>query len=397
MSGDVKNPLLPGGSLLSAYLDRQLMMWSDRGGASRHIGDSWAGHCSAWLTGAVGAQWPVPNGQPFAVSDILRLDDIPEISREANQYQLENPDFLIIGSRSDAPDTALVEAVDAKFAADRIKPSQVSTQIVENLLSIPDEGVTQGYLQRTLDERGYDRHAISNGSFMCPDSILTEFLLKRASRQRDNPASSAEIIRIEPSPQTMFQGVAAAALIGQLARLDRLPVSPRENLLSMVYYFRVASACVYLWTEQHAPLFTAQDPDPPEIGVVSAEITLRSKAGKSAYRLMLDLVDEAEVVRDARQSIANVASLPLRMSEIRGMLQQAGLDEEQSKTALRHLRRDLELEFRHRLFNQIGEISADDPRALTVILDEVALTARELRPEMHNFATQLVAGLNAHR
>ena len=392
MTEDVKSLRLPGGSLLSAYLDRQLMMWSDRGGASRHIGDQWAAHCSRWLSGAVDADWPVPHGQPFIISDILRLDDIPGVSREANQYHLENPDFLIVGSRPDEPTTALVEAVDAKFAADRIKPSQVSAQVVENLLTIPREGMTRLLLQNTLDARGFDRYVISDGSFMCPDSALTEFLLKRASRQRANPSSSAEIIRIEPSPGVMFDGVTAGKLIGQLARQDRLPVSPRENLLSTIYYFRVASACVYLYTEQHAPLFTVNDTESPEIGLVSAELTLRAMPEYSAYRLMLDLVDEAEVVREARQSLANVASLPLRMTEIRGLLQNAGLDEESGKIALRNVRRDLELEFRRRLFEDVGEIGADDPRALSDILDEVARAARELRADIHRYATYLVAG-----
>lgn len=394
MTEDAKSPHLPGGSLLSAYLDRQLMAWSDRGGASRYIGDGWAAHCSRWLSGAVGAEWPVPHGQPFVVSDILRLDDIPGVSSEANHYHLENPDFLIVGSRPDEPATALVEAVDAKFAADRIKPSQVSAQIVENLLTVPREGVTRQLLQETLDAHGFKQCAISDGSFMCPDSALTEFLLKRASRQRDNPSLSAEIIRIQPSPAAMFNGAPAAQLIGQLARQDQLPVSPRENLLSTIYYFRVACACVYLYTEQHAPLFTVNDAEPAPVGLVSAELTLRAMPEYSAYRLMLDLVDEAEVVREARQSLANVASLPLRMTEIRGLLQNAGLDEESGKTALRNVRRDLELEFRRRLFKDVGEISADDPRALNGILDEVARAARELRADMHSYATQLVAGLS---
>lgn len=397
MTEDVKSPSLPGGSLLSAYLDRQLMIWSDRGGASRHIGDQWAAHCSRWLDGAISADWPVPQGQPFTVSDILRLDDIPEVSREANQYHLENPDFLIVGSRPDEPVTALVEAVDAKFAADRIKPSQVSAQIVENLLTIPIEGVTRELLQNTLVTRGFERYVISDGSFMCPESALTEFLLKRASRQRDNPSSSAEIIRIEPSPGIMFDGITAGKLIGQLARQDRLPVSPRENLLSTIYYFRVACACVYLYGEQHAPLFTVNDTEPPEIGLVSAELARRAVPEHSAYRLMLELVDEAEVVREARQSVANVASLPLRMTEIRGLLQRSGLDEESGKIALRNLRRDLELEFRRRLFEDVGEIGADDPRALNDILDEVAHAARNLRPDMLAYATSLVPGVNVPR
>src|SRR3712207_2543893 len=120
---NVASARLPGGSLIAASLDRQLMVWSDRGGASRHIGDRWAVRSAEALREAVGGEWPVPYAPSFTLIEVVRLDDVPEVSREANLHHLENPDFLLIGTRDGGSSTVL-QAADAKFAADRIKPSQ---------------------------------------------------------------------------------------------------------------------------------------------------------------------------------------------------------------------------------------------------------------------------------
>lgn len=392
MSEDVKDRKLPGGSLLAAYLDRQLMIWSDRGGASRHIGDRWAAHCSAWIDNALNEPWPIPDAEPLVINTVLRLDDVPEVSREANHYHLENPDFLLVGVRPEAADHALVMAVDAKFAADRIRPSQVSAQIVENLVTIPETGVTRQLLEDALRDHDLETREFIDGAFLCPESTLTTFLLKRRSRAREEQNGKAEIVTIPPDPANMFAGLPASNLIGALARIDRLPVTPRENLLSAIYYFRVACACIYLWQEQHRPLFTIREAEPPEIGLVSAEVSLRAQSAHSAYEVMMGMVDDAEVIQRARQSIANVASLPLRMTEIRALLQETGRED---KSLLRALRRDLELEFQRRLFDRVGEIPADDPRPLGEILDEVAAAARGLRAHMSAFANERVRVLTA--
>jgi hypothetical protein len=389
---DVRDSNLPGGSLLSAYLDRQLMMWSDRGGASGHIGDRWAAHCSTWLDQVQDRRWSLDNERSMVVTDILRLDEIDAVSREANHHQLENPDFLLFGYVGERRETGIITAVDAKFAADRIKHSQVSAQIVDNLIAIPTAGVTRALVQKTLDDRGYVEFNTVDGAFLCPDSTLTDFLLTRRSRGKTGANQPPGIVRISPEPETMFASVPASQLIGTLARQDRLPVTPRENLLSLLYYFRVASACVYLWQEQHQPLFTIKPQDPPEIGLVAADVARRTTSGQSAYRIMLELVDEAETVQRARQAITNVASLPLRMVEIRALLQAAG--HENGSQALRIVRRDLELEFRQRLFARVGEIPANDPRPLPDILDQMATSSRELREHMREFALDRVQNLS---
>jgi hypothetical protein len=386
---DVRDRKLPGGSLLSAYLDRQLMIWSDRGGASRDIGDRWAAHCSEWLSSAIDQQWHMADGETVTIFEVLRLDDIAAVSREANLNHLENPDFLLFGILSSEPDAAVILAADAKFAADRIKPSQVSAQIVENLINVPDTGVTRTLVEQTLETHQKTSSRIEDGSFICPDSTLTEFLLRRASKSR----SSASIVRIEPSPSSMFSGLPPSQLIGVLARQDRLPVTPRDNLLSALYYYRVACACMYLWQEQHLPLFSVEQAAPPEIGRISADVARLAESEQSAYSIMMQLVDEAELVQRSRQAVANVASLPLRMAEIRSLLQSVG--KEGDKLALRQLRKELELEFRQRLHEQIGEIAADDPRPIGDILDTVASASRGLSDHMREFAVNRAQNLQS--
>lgn len=134
------------------------------------------------------------------------------------------------------------------------------------------------------------------------------------------------------------------------------------------------------------PLFSVDTDAQPEIGLVSADVTLRAATGISSYDLMMDMVDEAEAVQRARQSVANVAALPLRMAEIRSMVQQSARDNE--KILLRTLRKDLELEFRRKLYEQVGEIPSDDPRPIGQILDQVAAASRDLRQHMHEFAVE---------
>lgn len=385
MTQDVKSPRLPGGSLLAAYLDRELMIWSDRGGASHHIGDRWAAHCSQWLETTQEQKWPL-NGRPLmTVRQVIRLDDIPEVSREANHYHLKNPDFLIVGQPQQEPEKACILAVDAKFAADRIEAVQVSAQVVENLITVPENGVTRSLVEAAIEAHGFDGYTLAEGAFLCPDASLTDFLLTRRKRGRPGEGITSEIIRIEPEPGTMFAGLPASQLIGMLARQDGLPVTPRENLLSAIYYFRVASACIYLWQVQHRPLFTIHDPNPPEPGVVSAELHKLATPDQSAYELMQAMLNEAEVVQGARQAVSDVANVPVRMQELRAMV--AASSRGDDKRTLRALRRDIELEFKRRLYDRLGEISADDPRRLGEILDEVALAARELRSEMTDFAT----------
>jgi hypothetical protein len=382
---NVNSPLLPGGNLISASLDRQVMIWSDRGGASRHIGDRWAARCSRALDEAVGTQWPVPLDEPFEVVDIIRLDDVPDVSREANRHHLENPDFLLIGSRSSSARPYL-QAADAKFAADRIKPSQVSAIIVQNLLAV-EGGATRALVDETLAAHGLAEPEIVRGVFIAPRSELTDYLLRRVTTGKRASVDAREVVTIPPRPETMFAGLPESRIIGGLARIDALPVTPRDNLISAIYYFRLACACFYLWNEGNRPLLGGGSSEEPEPGIIAAEVAARSTAASSAYGLVDAWAVDVQPQVQARQAISDVATLPIRMGDIRQQLERAGAGEPR---AVRQVRRDLDIAFRARLAELVGTIEADDPRSLTQILSDVAEASRSLAGEMRALLDQLI-------
>jgi hypothetical protein len=384
---NVTSPLLPGGNLISAALDRQVMIWSDRGGASRHIGDRWAVRCSNALDEAIGTQWPVPLDEPFELIHVIRLDDVPEVSREANRHHLENPDFLLLGTRHSA-DRPFLQAADAKFAADRIKPSQVSVEIVRNLLAV-EEGVTRSLVAETIAGLGLQSPEIVRGVFISPSSTLTDYLLRRVTSGRSASVDVREVVTVPPQPGTMFAGLPQSRIIGGLARIDALPVTPRDNLISAIYYFRLACACFHLWNEGNKPLLGGNGTIEPEPGIVAAEVAVRATAASSAFGLVDAWAADVQPQVQARQAVADVASLPVRMGEIRQQLDRSGAGGE--PRAVRRVRRDLELAFQARLLETTGVIDANDPRPLTQILSDVASASRSLSEEMHQLLEELVA------
>jgi hypothetical protein len=383
---NVASHLLPGGNLIHAALDRQLMIWSDRGGASRHIGDRWAARSACVLSSTLGTQWPVPHAEPFTLAYVLRLDDVPEVAQEANRHHLENPDFFLFGVRQDG--STVLQAADAKFAADRIKPSQVSAEIVRNLLALRD-GVTATLVRQTLTAQHLAEPTVVRGTFVVPASALTEYLLHRVTKGRQPSVDLLEVVQVAPEPETMFAGLPPAQIIGSLARLDALPVTPRTNLISAIYYFRLACACFYLWSELEKPILTLAPPTEPEPGRVAAEVAQRAARSTSAYELVATWAIDVEPHVRAREAVAAVATLPIRMRDLRARVESAvpGGD----ARIVRSIRRDLDIAFRQRLVASTGEVPADDPRTLRRILDDVASASRSLTGEMHALLDDLVA------
>ena len=161
----IRSPLLPGGDLISAVLDRQVMALADRGGASGMIGHRWADVCADWAEQWCGNRSPVPgdSGLPLSVERVARLDARPEIARAASKRGMQNPDLLFLGTRDGTP---AIQAADAKFSVETARSKQVSPGVVEALLSVdnllsPLVGELPGNL------------AIVPGVFLCPDFPLT--------------------------------------------------------------------------------------------------------------------------------------------------------------------------------------------------------------------------------
>jgi hypothetical protein len=376
---DIRDAKLPGNTLIDAIFNRRLMSWSDRGGASMLIGDCWAERCTEYLSEASGALVPVPGSEPFELRSFIRLDDNPQVEREANLNQLENPDFILIGVAGGA--ATVVQAADAKFAADRIKASQVSVSVVEELLRIPATGATRAVLQEALQNVALDDIAILPGVFLAPDSSLTDLLLERAVLRGDSPAGGGLLARVPVDPAELFAPVAPARLIPTLARADRLPVTPQQNLLAAVYYLRLACACFYFWDEQTRPLlsFTRQMESAPA-GLIAAEISRRLVGASSAFNALLGWHRDLRDIMMARKTVIDAVTLPIGIGEIRERVSSSAAAGDPA--AVRRVRKDLELEYRALLNEHIGTIYPDDARALQAILRDIRAASRDLRPRL---------------
>ena len=380
---------LPGGSFVEAIFNRRLMSWSDRGGASMVLGDVWAEHCWEFLQSRIGRDVLAPGGVRYRVHSTVRLDDNPEIEREANRNQLENPDFLLVGRSSSGPGI-VVQATDAKFAADRIKTSQVSPQAVKDLITIPDAGATRAVLEPLL--RGVDLADIEivPGMFLSPESPFTDSLLRRARQPPVENDSEGVLVRIPVVPGDLFESVDHTALIPTLARIDRLPVSPRENLLAAVYYLRLACACYYFWNEQTRPLLTGNETSLDEIepGLVAAEISQRGPSANSAYGMIISWHREVQQVIAARKTIADSMRLPVGMGEIRATVGDA--DSRQGRARVKQLRGALEQVFRQQLLAEVGTIYPDDYPSVSDIVQRIRGHARDMRPALLEELTRAV-------
>ena len=70
------------------------------------------------------------------------------------------------------------------------------------------------------------------------------------------------------------------------------------------------------------------------------------------------------------------------------MVNSAGLAED--RRAVKTVRAALDRRYRHRLFDELGEIPAAPDQPLPTILQDVASASRALRPEMRKLAATLV-------
>lgn len=385
VSGNVLSPNLPGGSLITAVLDRNLMAWSDRGGASRYFGDRWSEQCTLALHAEVGADRPVPGGPPFTLRGVVRLDENPQIAIEAGRYKLVNPDFVLYGDRPDG--THVLQSADAKFAVDTIKSPQVSADALQALLAV-DGGLVGRAIEAALDGRLLEPLSVERGVFLSPRGPLTDYFLPRVTAGPRATVDPREVILLPVDPVSMFAGLPMTSLIGILASVDRLPVSPRDNILSAMYYFRVACACAWMWVEEHAPLLSLAAPPEPEAEALDAEARQRAREASVAFDVVLEWAEDITQLERSRQSLREVASVPVRMRELRDMLAEAGLADQGG--LLRRVRGTLERRYRIRLVEMVGEIPAKPSRPLPQILEDVARATRQLYPELRDLAADLV-------
>jgi hypothetical protein len=389
--GNIRSPKLPGGTLVSAVLDRHLMTWSDRGGASKIFGDVWSEHCWAYLhNGAT-----LFRSQTFDIANalVIRLDDNPAIAIQAGRRQLPNPDFLILHSRRD--ETVAVRAVDAKFAVDRLRRTQVSPESIRELIELP------GSLARVEIETKLGNVAIQNldyeqGAFLGPNSILNDYFFERHTSGEQPLIPTEEIYLLSVTSGELFTEIEEFQLMELFQSIDSLHASTTESELVLgMYYLRLASAARWFANQSKKPLLSAEVPEPVEIAEVIETAENRVEPGESAYGLIEAWSSAAEAAVQRQKLVQESARLPIRMSEIRRALEERGLGEE--KKLLRKVRGALEQSFILCLVEQTGEIPPEPEDSIHVITEGLRDSSRSLRQEMLRQMDSVITHLTVER
>ncbi len=390
ISGNLYSDKLPGGNLILAVLDRELMTWSDRGGASRHYGDCWSNFVTGHLAHMIGSERQTGQGETFTLETIVRLDDDTRIAIQAGRHKLTNPDFVLFGRT--ASDEPILQAADSKFSVDTIKPAQVSADALQALLDV-ENGLVRAALEQTIHDHHVAAASVVRGIFISPLGPLTDFFLPRLLTDTRTEIARSQIELIDVDPGKLFGGLAEAKLIGPLAHIDRLSASPRDHLLSAMYYLRVACACVWMWVEERTPLLSDAGAPSPDFLEILQEVEDRSRSAGSAFELASHWYERVDEVSRNRKSLTEVMSLPVRMGEIRKLIESAGHGDD--RRMVRMVRAQLDQAYRRRMFDELGEIPATPAEPMPDVLQKVASVSRSLRDEMRSLAATYVAEVGA--
>jgi hypothetical protein len=385
---NVRSQLLPGGDLVSAVLNRQVMGLADRGGSSGIVGRRWADLCMDWMSGQVGqtAVVPVSSIAPYIIERIARLDDLPNIATAASKLGLQNPDIVLIGQHDGR---SIVQAADAKFSVETARSKQVSPDVIRALLAL--DGLVQPLTGRLTNEIEF-----VPGVFLSPDFALTHLMLRGHRGITRATVKPNEVVFIPVDAGEFFEPLPTAAVLPVLSAVDRLPVSISENLLAGLYYFRLARAAAGCWLDSVKPLLLFNDAvDVDEIALV-VEARKRSIAAHSAFDLVLTWDVDVESIRAQRAAVDQVTGLPVVTRELRdAILSVAGSDAERAPS-VNQVRRRLgawyrgeiraiagpvppgDSDFPNRL-RELGKISAAIAKRLpqqTIVVIEELMAAR---------------------
>jgi hypothetical protein len=386
----VRSTLLPGGDLVAAVLDRQVMTLADRGGASNLVGDRWADLVAAHVARWAGAACPLPGGGVLQVERVVRLDATPRVAALASKRGLQNPDLLLLGDLDGSPG---VLAADAKFSVETARSKQVSAEVVAGLLGL------QTLLPEVFAGIPADP-TLAPGVFVCPDYPLTHLMLRRRHGIVRTTVSPDEVALAPVDPAAFFAPLEGAAAMGPLADIDDLPTSIDQSLLAALYYFRLARAGVGCWLDATRPLLALDDRPPVDEAAVAAEARVRAAsaigAGDGAFAAILRWNDDVQRVRNQRAAIEQVASPPLASRELRPQVDALASALGAEPPSLNKVRRRLGGWWRAELRDRLGPIPP--PVAdLTAELDRVAAAGRDLAPCLPARLERIVAELVAEQ
>ncbi len=380
---DIQSSNVPGGSLLAALLNRELMGLADRGGASGIVGERWADIAAAHASEFVERDAPIPGTtETHTIERVVRLDDDPRIARRASKQGLQNPDLLFFGIVDGRP---TIQAVDAKFSIETARAKQVSVEMLEGLLT----------LGAFLDEvvGGIDPSAqLLPGLFISPESPVTRYVIRRGRGITKLTVDPGEVLLMDISSAEMFGAGEEVPLMQRLFAVDDHPADPLESVLSGLYYFRLARAAIAAWIDLKRPLLAFNDAVEPEIAAVEREIAARAPRSRSAWKLITAWIDEADAVNRQRAAIDRVAGLPIANRDLREWIEGEAKALSVVPPSMNQVRRRLGAWHRAELREHFGPI--EPPRSdLGDILLQLGEFSRGLTPQLRPRTAQIVASL----
>jgi hypothetical protein len=385
MKGDnTRSPLLPGGDLVSALFDREVMGLADRGGASNLIGDRWAdiaaGHAATWI--GTERRLHGDDQEPLRIVRVDRLDATPAVAAAASKRGLQNPDLLLIGQRGDQQ---AVQAADAKFSVETARSKQVSPEVVLGLLELRDHipGILSGVSNQIQ---------VESGVFLCPDYALTHLMLRHRRGIVRTTVRREEVVLVPAAADRFWDGVPGAELIAPLAATDSLLVRPDENLMAGVYYFRLARAAVGFWLDATKPLLLHNDTVMVDISAVREETERRSREAASAIDLIRRWDADVQTIRNQRAAVDQVAGLPIPGRDLRPMATQIAQAVGADPPSTNQVRRRLGAWYRGVLRDRFGPISPP-VTDLPSILRQLADAGRDLGPQAEDELERIVLEL----
>jgi len=342
---DIQHEAFPHGSLFAALHYPPLQQWSDRGGASRLIGEAWAERVRRWLETTVGTRvsWC---GYTGTVRALVLLDfdrsRLPPIPR-----RVRVPDFLAV---IDEGERSIALALDAKFDPSVAEGEQVSSRNLQQLLpALPS-------VRDQLAAHAADRAlAFVEGLVIAPDHWYARAVLDpRRHGARHFPAS--RVVFVPTTSGEVYRPLALAQLIGPLARRDRLPVRPADDLALATYYFRLACACRWCWEEQQRPLL-GEGEERPTVAILREAIEQRLHASPSAFRLVETWAHEVEPIRRAREALKPFLDPPVSAAEVeQRIVEAAGTTRTVSRREVWRLLRE---RYRQKLVAIVGTVPAE--------------------------------------
>ncbi len=369
--------------MLAALLDRRLQAWSDRGGASKEIGERWSRLVAEELASWVGRDATLPEAGPSRLLAVIWLDGRPEIARHASRHGLRNPDFVVVHEL--ASGELALQPADAKFAVQTVKHDQIAAGALQALLASGNPVLVRE-LGPFLPEGRSDAVRIVDGFVVSPAGILTDYYLPRLVEGSTARLRAQQVVTLSAKPSRLFAGLPVARLVGPLAALDRLPVRPADEIVAAVYYVRLACACRWLWEEERRPLLSLNGPPPLDLDALAAEVAVRARQAETAFGLLERWADETEEIRRDREMVERFLVPPLSNRVLRDLLARAALPEDRAWQ--RTLRKELSIWYRAEVIARVGEIPARPERPLAALLQELATVNRELEPLAHRWVQE---------